>query len=60
MKMNKDQVKGRIRRAKGKVKETAGKLVGNKRLARKGKLEHATGTVQVGYGDLKHDVKKGA
>jgi uncharacterized protein YjbJ (UPF0337 family) len=56
--MNKDQVKGRIRKAKGKVKETAGKLVGNKRLEQKGKIEQATGAVQTGYGDLRSDVKK--
>lgn len=57
--MNKDQVKGRIRKTKGKVKQAAGKLVGNKRLEQKGKLEQATGDVQTGYGDLKSDIKKG-
>jgi uncharacterized protein YjbJ (UPF0337 family) len=58
--MNKDQVKGRIRKIKGKVKETAGKLVGNTRLEHKGKLEQTAGTVQTGYGDLKSDVEKDA
>ena len=34
--MNKDQVKVRIKEAKGKVKEFAGKTVGNKDLEQKG------------------------
>ena len=32
--MNKDQVKGHIEEAKGKVKKVAGKLVGNKAVLR--------------------------
>jgi len=55
--MNKDQVKGRIKEAKGKAKEIAGKVVGNKDLERKGKIENAEGKVQAGYGDLKEDIK---
>ena len=55
---NDDQVKGRIRTAKGKVKETAGKLFGNKSLERKGKVEQLGGKVQSGYGDLKTDLTK--
>jgi uncharacterized protein YjbJ (UPF0337 family) len=56
--MNKDQVKGRIHEAKGKVKEVAGKVVGNKELEVKGKAEKAAGKVQGKFGDLKSDVKK--
>ena len=55
--MNKDQVKGRFEEAKGKVKEIAGDLVGNKDLEQKGKVQNAKGKVQAGYGDLKEDVK---
>ena len=55
--MNKDQVKGRIKEAQGKVKEVAGKMVGNKDLERKGKTENTEGKVQAGYGDLKEDIK---
>ncbi len=55
--MNKDQVKGRIKEAKGKAKEIAGKVVGNKDLEQKGKIENADGKVQAGYGDLREDVK---
>jgi len=56
--MNKDQVKGRIEEAKGKVKAVTGKIVGNKTLEEEGKLQQAAGTVQAGLGDLKNDVKK--
>jgi uncharacterized protein YjbJ (UPF0337 family) len=56
--MNKDQVKGRIEEAKGKVKEVAGKAVGNRDLEQEGKIQNVGGKVQAGYGDLKEDIKK--
>jgi uncharacterized protein YjbJ (UPF0337 family) len=56
--VNKDQVKGRIKEAKGNVKEVAGKMVGNESLELKGKVQKAVGKVQAGYGDLKDDLKK--
>ncbi|MFU8814181.1 MAG: CsbD family protein [Pseudomonadales bacterium] len=56
--MNKDQVKGLAKKAKGKVKEAAGKLVGNDRLKAKGKIDQIAGKVQAGYGDMKNDLKK--
>jgi uncharacterized protein YjbJ (UPF0337 family) len=56
--MNKDQVKGRIEKAKGKVKEVAGKMVGDKDLERKGKMQHIKGKVQAGYGDTKKNIKE--
>jgi len=55
--MNKDQVKGRIEQAKGAVKETAGKAVGNKKLETEGQIDKVTGKTQAVYGDLKEDVK---
>lgn len=57
--MNNDQVKGRIKEAEGKTKQVAGKVVGNKSLEEKGKVQKAVGKVQAGYGDLKNDLKKG-
>ena len=57
--MNKDQAKGRIEEAKRKVKEVAGKMVGNETLEQKGKVQKAVGKVQAGYGDLKDALKKG-
>jgi len=56
--MNKDQVKGRMKEAQGKVKEVAGKAVGNKTLEEKGRVQSAVGKAQAGYGDLKRDLKK--
>ncbi|HRQ65795.1 MAG TPA: CsbD family protein [Xanthomonadaceae bacterium] len=55
--MNKDQVKGRMKTAKGKVKEAAGAMTGNRKLADKGKAEQAAGKIQRGYGDIKEDIK---
>jgi uncharacterized protein YjbJ (UPF0337 family) len=58
--MNKDQIKGRIEKAIGKVKEATGNIFGNKTLEQKGKIGKALGSVQAGYGDLKDDLKKGS
>jgi len=57
MSMNKDQVKGRVNEAKGKIKEAAGGLVGNERLKAKGKVQKTLGKAQAKYGDVKQDVK---
>lgn len=56
--MNKDQVKGRIKGTRGKIKEVTGNILGNKRLELKGKVENVSGKIQAGYGDLKEDLKK--
>jgi uncharacterized protein YjbJ (UPF0337 family) len=56
--MNKDQVKGRIKKSEGKIKEVTGKVVGNKTLEEKGRIQKNVGKVQSGYGDLKKDLKK--
>lgn len=56
--MNKDQIKGRVKEVKGKAKEIAGVLAGDETLELKGKMQNAVGKAQVGYGDLKKDLKK--
>jgi uncharacterized protein YjbJ (UPF0337 family) len=56
--MNKDQVKGRAKEAKGAIKEATGKAVGNKDMENEGSVEKSTGKVQAGYGDLKRDINK--
>lgn len=56
--MNKDQIKGQYKQAKGQVKETAGKAFGNRNLESKGKIENAAGKAQESYGDIKEDLKK--
>lgn len=55
--MNKDQVKGRIKEATSKVKEVTGKVVGNESLEAEGKVNQVVGEVQADYGDLKEDIK---
>ncbi|MCZ4304780.1 CsbD family protein [Zoogloeaceae bacterium G21618-S1] len=55
--MNKDQVKGGVQAAKGKVEQAAGQLVGNKDLERKGKIDQLAGKAQTIAGDVKEDLK---
>jgi uncharacterized protein YjbJ (UPF0337 family) len=57
--MNKDQVKGRYKEAKGKVKEVAGHAVGNKDVEVKGNVQKNAGKAQAAIGDTKEDLKKG-
>ena len=47
-----------ISKVKGKIKETAGKITGNKRLEREGKLDEAKGAVKGAVEDAKHAVKR--
>ncbi len=54
--MNKDQVNGRVEEAKGSIKETAGKVVGNEKLQAEGKLDKVTGKAQANIGDGKEKV----
>jgi uncharacterized protein YjbJ (UPF0337 family) len=55
--MNKDQVKGRLDQAKGKIKEEAGDLIGNKKMENEGRLEKNVGQGRAKVGDVKEDVK---
>lgn len=56
--MNKDQVKGRVKEVEGKAKEITGKVIGDKSMELKGKLERAGGKGQGLYGDVKANLKK--
>ena len=55
--MNKDQVEGAAEEGKGKIKEVAGDLTGNKSLEAEGQVDQVKGKVQKNYGDAKEDVK---
>jgi uncharacterized protein YjbJ (UPF0337 family) len=57
--MNADQVKGRANSVKGKVEESAGKILNDKKLERKGKLKKNAGKIQALFGDLKDEAAKG-
>ena len=54
--MNKDQVEGSLQKAKGSVKQTVGKAVGNERLQGEGAADKTAGAVQKKVGDVKQAV----
>jgi uncharacterized protein YjbJ (UPF0337 family) len=56
--MSKAHVKGHMKEAEGRIKEVAGKLVGNERLEEKGKAEKIAGKHEAARADLKDDIKK--
>ena len=56
--MSKQHIKGHVKEAEGKIKEVAGKLVGNERLEEKGKAEKIAGKHEAARADLKVDIKK--
>lgn len=56
--MSKALVKGHMKEAEGKIKEVAGKVVGNERLEEKGKAEKIAGKHEAARADLKDDIKK--
>ena len=49
--MNREQVKGRIDQAAGKIKEEAGDAMDDKRLEREGQVEKGTGHARAKVGD---------
>ncbi len=55
--MNKDQVKGRAKAVTGKIKEVAGKMVGDRKTEIKGAVEKTAGKVQADRGDMKERAK---
>jgi uncharacterized protein YjbJ (UPF0337 family) len=55
--MDKDRVKGSAEQAKGKVKEVAGKAVGDSKLEAEGKADQVKGKVQNAVGGLKDALK---
>ncbi|MBZ9795986.1 CsbD family protein [Mesorhizobium sp. ES1-4] len=56
--VNKDQVAGVAKQAKGSVKQAAGKATGNRETQAEGTGDKAAGKVQKAYGDVKDKVKK--
>ena len=58
--MNKDQVKGAIKDATGKLQEKAGEVIGNPTQQVKGIVKQVEGQAQEHVGDLKEALKKAA
>ncbi|MEO8383889.1 MAG: CsbD family protein [Betaproteobacteria bacterium] len=55
--MNKDQVKGTVKVAEGKIQQAAGKITGSKTQEAKGLLKEAAGETQKNYGNAKETLK---
>ena len=56
--MDKDRVEGLAKQAGGKIKEAAGKVLGDKKMEGEGKAEKAEGKVQNIVGDMKDKARK--
>ncbi len=55
--MDREHVKGTIDKAKGAVKDAAGKVTGDSKLQAEGKADKAEGSVRKGVGDVKDAFK---
>ena len=55
--MDREHVKGAADKAKGTIKETAGKVTGDKELESEGKLDKAKGDVHKAAGNVKDAVR---
>jgi uncharacterized protein YjbJ (UPF0337 family) len=58
--MNKDQVKGAVKDAAGKVQRKAGEAMGSNKQQAKGMAKQAEGKVQKTAGDMKDNAAKGS
>jgi uncharacterized protein YjbJ (UPF0337 family) len=56
--MDREHVKGAADKAKGAIKDAAGKVTGDKKLQSEGKLDKAKGAAHEAVGDLKDAVRK--
>ncbi len=57
---NEDQVKGKWDQAKGTVKETVGRAIGDDDMESSGQTDQIKGNVREGYGDVKDTVEDAA
>jgi uncharacterized protein YjbJ (UPF0337 family) len=57
--MNRDELKGKGRNLKGRIKEAAGALTGNKRRQAEGVGERARGAAQEGIGKARRAMESG-
>jgi uncharacterized protein YjbJ (UPF0337 family) len=56
--MDREHVKGTAEKAKGAIKDTAGKITDDKKLQTEGKFEKAKGSAHNVAGDIKDAVKQ--
>ena len=57
--MNRDQVKGRMKEAGGKMQQKAGKASGSLKHQAKGLMKQASGKLQKNAGDARNNSEKG-
>jgi uncharacterized protein YjbJ (UPF0337 family) len=55
--MDREHIKGTAEKAKGAIKDAAGKVTGDKKLQTEGKLDKAKGSAHNVAGDVKETVK---
>jgi uncharacterized protein YjbJ (UPF0337 family) len=58
--MDKEHIKGAADKAKGAMKDAAGKVTGDKELQAEGKIDKAKGAAHSAVGDAKDAVKRAA
>jgi uncharacterized protein YjbJ (UPF0337 family) len=56
--MDREHIKGAADKAKGAIKDTAGKVTGDKKLQTEGKMDKAKGSAHNLAGDVKDAVRK--
>ena len=56
--MDKDRIAGVGKQMKGSVKETAGKMMGDKKMQAEGKMDKAKGAARQAAGDVKDAVRR--
>ncbi len=56
--MDREHVRGTADKVKGEIKDTAGKVTGDKKLETEGKFDKAKGSAHKVAGDLKDAVKE--
>jgi uncharacterized protein YjbJ (UPF0337 family) len=57
--MNRDEIKGKIDKAKGYVKDKTGEITNDPELETEGELERGAGAVREGFGKAKRKVQEG-
>ncbi len=58
--MDREHIKGAADKAKGAIKDTAGKLSGDKKQQAEGKIDKAKGSARQAVGDVKDAARKAA
>ena len=53
---NRDEVEGKLDQAKGKAKETIGRVIDDEELEAEGRADHASGEVEEGWGKARRKV----